>query len=76
MGGLFLSIFTPDSQQIILALRLNPGTWPQSKAPMRVLRIVNVEHLVWETGTQLKHKVMLFTEEVDGTEELRLSKEG
>jgi hypothetical protein len=51
---------------------LNPGLWTGSKAPMRVLRILNVEHIVWEASGHISHKVMLFTEEVEGTRELRL----
>lgn len=49
----------------------NPGIWPGTKSPMFVLRVVTVEHLVHETDTHVKHKVMVYTEEVEGTRELR-----
>jgi hypothetical protein len=51
---------------------LNPSIWTGSKAPMSVLRILNVEHTVWEASDCIAHKVMLFTEEVEGTRQLRL----
>ena len=51
---------------------LNPGIWDDSHAPMKVLKIVNVEHAIWDV-TGLKHKIMIYTEEVEGTRELRLN---
>ena len=27
---------------------INPGMWPHSQAPMKVLRVVAVEHIIWE----------------------------
>ncbi len=51
---------------------LNPSIWPESKSPMKVLQVVAVEHLVWEVEGTVKHKIMVFTEEVEGTRELRL----
>ena len=53
---------------------VNPGLWPDSQSPMKVLRAINVDHVIWETETRVKHKVLVFTEEVDGTRGLRLSK--
>ncbi|NIM05163.1 MAG: hypothetical protein GTN65_06005, partial [Armatimonadetes bacterium] len=50
---------------------VNPGMWPDSKSPMKVLRVVNVEHGIWETDKGITHKLMVFTEEVEGTRELR-----
>jgi hypothetical protein len=50
---------------------INPGTWEGSQSPMRVLRVVAVEHLVWGHQGDPRHKVMVFSEEVEGTEELR-----
>ena len=55
---------------------LNPGLWPDSQSPMKVLRVVAVEHLIWETDGATKQKVMVFSQEVDGTAELRLSVAG
>jgi hypothetical protein len=51
---------------------LNPGLWEGSNSPMKVLRVVSVEHTVWEIEGQVKHKVMIYTEDVEGTPELRL----
>ena len=53
---------------------VNPGVWPGSQSPMKVLRAINVEHIIWESRAQVKHKVMVFTEEVEGTRELRLTR--
>jgi hypothetical protein len=39
---------------------------------MRILRVVNVEHLIWETNGTVKQKFMVFTEEIEGTKEARL----
>lgn len=52
---------------------LNPGIWPDSQSPMKILRVINVEHIIWETDEAVKHKLMVFTEEIEGTEEARLS---
>lgn len=54
---------------------INPGLWHNSQAPMKVLRVTNLEHLIWETEAQVKHKLLVFTEEVEGTRELRLTRE-
>ena len=53
---------------------LNPGLWPNSNSPMRVLRVINIEHFIWEARGDVKHKVLIFTEEVEGTRELRLQR--
>ena len=52
---------------------INPGVWPDSQSPMKVLKVVNVEHLILESKTDncIKHKLMVFTTEVEGTEGLR-----
>lgn len=50
---------------------INPGLWENSQSPMKVLRAVTVEHILWEIDGATKQKVMVFTEEVDGTRELR-----
>ena len=52
---------------------VNPSLWSNSQSPMKVLRVINVEHLIWEINAQIRHKLMVFTEEVDGTRELRLT---
>lgn len=53
---------------------LNPGTWPNTQSPMKVLRVINVEHLIWESGVKVTQKLLVFTEEVAGTRELRLAR--
>ena len=53
---------------------LNPGTWKNSKSPMRVLKIKAVEHIIWDTAKVIKHKIMIFSDEVAGTEDLRRGK--
>jgi len=50
---------------------LNPGIWDGSQSPMKVLRVVNIEHIIWEVSGSAKHKICVFTEEVEGTRELR-----
>ena len=54
---------------------INPSTWPGSRSPQRVLRVTSVEHLIWGKQGETKHKLMVFTEEVEGTRELRLPSE-
>lgn len=51
---------------------VNPGIWDGSRSPQKVLRAINVEHIIWQAGGVAKHKVCVYTEEVDGTRELRL----
>ena len=53
---------------------LNPRTWDKSISPKKVFRVINIEHIIWKSGTQVKHKVCVFTEEVDDTSESRLSR--
>jgi hypothetical protein len=50
---------------------INPGVWEGSNSPMTVLKAVAVEHLVWEAQGEVKHKIMVFTTEMDGARELR-----
>ena len=50
---------------------LNPGIWPNSQSPMKILRVVNIEHLIWEVGSGITQKVLIFTQEVEGTREVR-----
>jgi hypothetical protein len=50
---------------------VNPGIWTKTISPMKVLRIRAIEHLIWETTEAIKHKIMIYSEEVDGTENLR-----
>ncbi len=44
---------------------INPGLWEGSEAPQKVLRVLNVEHSIFEIGERITHQVMVFTEKVD-----------
>ncbi len=50
---------------------VNPGLWPGSESPIKVLRVTNVEHIIWTKGDVVKHKLCVFTSEREGTRELR-----
>ena len=54
---------------------IDPLDWPGSGSPMRVLRVTAVKHLVWPSRKEeepgLKHRLMVYTEEVENTDELR-----
>ncbi len=64
--GPFLSINSGDL--------LNPNLWENSQSPMKILKVINLEHIIWEKDNIVKHKLMVFTEEIDGTIEARLSR--
>jgi hypothetical protein len=51
---------------------INPGMWPDSESPMKVLKAVSVEHFISEKDNHYLHKICVFTKEAEGTEELRL----
>lgn len=53
---------------------LNPTTWPNAESAKDVLRVVNVEHLLWEINGDIKQKILIFTEAVQNTEDLRSGK--
>ena len=44
---------------------INPNTWEGSQSPMKVLRATGIEHIIWETNGAVRHKIMIYTEEVD-----------
>ncbi|MBI5412500.1 hypothetical protein HZA43_05040 [Candidatus Peregrinibacteria bacterium] len=44
-----------------------------SEIPMKVQKIKNIEHIIWEASGETSHKICVFTEGVDGTRELRLA---
>jgi len=39
---------------------LNPGLWLGSQSPMKILRVVNLEHIIWETDSHIKHKLLVY----------------
>jgi hypothetical protein len=45
---------------------INPSVWEDSRSPMKVMRVVDVEHIIWETSGNAKHKIEIYTKEVDG----------
>ena len=53
---------------------LDPGNWADSRSPVRILRIVNVEHKIWETNAEVKQKLLVYTEEVEASMKTRLSR--
>lgn len=81
-----VEIYTPNSANDVWALFesdtpfmaiskgdiLNPALLVGSQSPMKVCRVINVEHILWDHGDGVKHKILIFTEEVEGTQELRL----
>ncbi len=54
---------------------LDPGAWPGSQSPRRILRITRVEHAVSDEGPHVVHRLRLATEEVDGYPRLPASPE-
>ncbi len=50
---------------------LNPTTWPGTQSPMKVLRVTQVEHIIWENDGQIWHKVMVYSDEIDNIEAAR-----
>lgn len=53
---------------------VNPGLWPTSQAPLRVYRVTSVEHMIYSNGVHQTHLVVVYTEDVEGTLELRFPK--
>jgi hypothetical protein len=49
---------------------LDPGIWPGSQSPTKILRVVNLKHIIWETDSHINHKLLVFTEEVGETREI------
>ena len=53
---------------------VNPGLWEGTQSPMKVLEVTRVEHILWTTDNErtVKHKIMVFSREIEGTGEARL----
>jgi hypothetical protein len=47
---------------------LNPYAWDPPPSPLRILRVVRVEHLIWNISV-LSQKILIFTEFEEGTRE-------
>jgi len=62
---------------IVPGVLIHPAFWEGSEAPLKVLRVPNVEHAIWEdpkAGGTLKQKMLVYTEEVDYSNELLIAK--
>lgn len=51
---------------------LNPRLWKTFDYQGEVLRVVKLEHFIWETQGIVKHKIGVFTEAVSDDEGTRL----
>jgi hypothetical protein len=43
---------------------VDPTPWSGSRSPLRLLRVIQVNHVLSEKDEQIEHKVEIFTEEV------------
>lgn len=80
-----LEIYQPGSIQDVLVVfesdtpflsisagdLLNQRAWPDGGHEGKILRVVGLEHFIWEVGGMTKHKVGVITEVVDDTHEAR-----
>lgn len=66
-----------DTQSPIMSIAkgdiVNPGTWPGSQSPIKVLQVCSVEHILWCNGETVAHKICVFTKELENTRELRFA---
>ena len=53
---------------------LNPAHWKTPDLEGKLLRVLNVEHLIG--GEELEHRIVLFTEQLEGAEDARLERGG
>ena len=57
---------------------LNPSIWPETGVHLleiiQMLRVTNVEHIVWEAEGQARHTMLVYTEQVEDTEAVRLQR--
>jgi len=51
---------------------LNPGNFDTSASSTKLLLVVKVEHILWETQAAVKHTLRVFTRVVPDTREVRL----
>ncbi len=55
---------------------INTSTWPNATSRQMALRVISVEYVIWADETGLaKHKLCVFTQEVERTEALLLRQE-
>ena len=71
-----------ESDQAFLSIHrgdfVSPGAWEGSEAPLKTLRVVAVEHLVRRSkkDEEIRHLLMVYTEDVDTTDGSYLFDEG
>jgi hypothetical protein len=53
---------------------IDPGLWEGSQSPMKILRTIGLEHYLWEIEGSVKHKICIYTEEIDGSLDARLKR--
>jgi len=46
----------------------------EAASSKKLLRIINIEHIIWEVEGKVRQKACIMTEEVDDTEEARFTK--
>jgi hypothetical protein len=54
---------------------INPGLWPNSQAPMKMLRVTNLVHRFWERDSIVTHQTMILTAEVAGDDDVLLERD-
>jgi len=54
---------------------INPANWPAYDDTSTVLRVVGVEHIIWEITTP-KHKICIFTEAIENSAETAMFAHG
>lgn len=87
MENYILEIYQPNSaDDVLITIKssnpflsfsrgdlINPRVWDHSGLVGSVLEVKNVEHIIYTTNDQVKHKVCIFTSEKDDTGQNRLS---
>ena len=51
---------------------INPGLWEGSETPQKMLRVLHVEHSIFEIGNRITHQTMIFTEQIDCIRDLQV----
>lgn len=54
---------------------INPGMWPDSQSPMKLLRVINLVHGFWEKDSVVTHQTIAFTAEVAGDDDVLLGRD-
>lgn len=57
---------------------INPSIWPETGAHLleviQMMRVVNLEHVVWLEKGQVNHTTFVYTEQVEDIEEVKLGR--